>query len=174
MVGGLRVTYGLRTTAEQLCQTDFETGDRSLLYLTPGIFEQKYRNSQCVKMGETKGVIGTSKISHSVWLVFLLLIPHSNVEHLNNSLVHILPSLNTAVVGLNFAKSLHCLYLCAAYLCICVPVNSQFKYLSNIPLQYRASCQTLSIRNCHKLNVFSANSRSRSLTYDKQKTIKSL
>ena len=64
-------------------------------------------------------------------------------------------------------------YLCAAYLCICVPVNSQFKYLSNIPLQYRASCQTLSIRNCHKLNAFSSNSRSRSLTYDKQKKIKS-
>ena len=64
-VGGVRVTYGLRTTAEQLCQTDFETGDRSLLYLTPGIFEQKYRNCQCVKMGETKRVIGTSQISHS-------------------------------------------------------------------------------------------------------------
>ena len=64
--GGVSVTYGLRTTAEQLFQTDFETGDRSLLYLTPGIFEQKYRNCQCVKMGETKRVIGTSQISHSL------------------------------------------------------------------------------------------------------------
>ena len=57
-------------------------------------------------------------------------------------------------------------YLCAAYLCICVPVNSQFKYLSNIPSQYRATCQTLSIRNRHKLSAFFANSRSP--TYDKE------
>ena len=57
-------------------------------------------------------------------------------------------------------------YLCATYLCICVPVNSQFKYLSNIPSQYRATCQTLSIRNRHKLGAFFANSRSP--TYDKE------
>ena len=55
--GGVRicVTYGLRTTAEKLCEEDFERGDSSLLYLTPGIFGQKCRNSQCVKIGKTKG-----------------------------------------------------------------------------------------------------------------------
>ena len=87
---------------------------------------------------------------------------------IKTSVVHIYQSVykGDAIAKLNFAKSLHCLYLHAAYLCICVPVNSQFKYLSNIPSQYRATCQTLSIRNRHKLSAFFANSRSP--TYDKE------
>ena len=102
------MTYGLRTTAEQLCQTDFETGDRSLLYLTPGIFEQKYRNSQCVKISETGG-----------WKVFLLLfvlISNFIVGHLKR-LLHILPYLNT-LCQTQFCKTLHC--ICAQRICVFV------------------------------------------------------
>ena len=61
------------------------------------------------------------------------------------------------------------LYLCAAYLCICLPVNSQFKYLSNIPCsQYRASCQTCPLETAINSMLF-CNSRSRSLTYDNRR-----
>ena len=94
--------------------------------------------------------------------------------NIRNVSLHISRCLNTAVVRLNFAKSLHWQYLCAAYLCICVPVNSQFKYLSNIPLQYRRVVgRPCPLETAINSMFFSANSRSRSLTYDKQKKIKS-
>ena len=64
--------------------------------------------------------------------------------------------------------------ICVQRICVFVcPLIPNLNICPTSPYNIGGSCQTLSIRNCHKLNVFSANSRSRSLTYDKQKKIKS-
>ena len=160
---GGRVTYGLRTTAEQLCQTTLKQETGVCFIWHPEYLNRNIEIPNVSRWVKLRGSLVQAKY-HIPFIRFD--ISFKSAEHLKQLSQY-------CSCRIQFCQVFALAYLCATYLCICVPVNSQFKYLSNIPSQYRASCQTLSIRNCHKLNAFSSNSRSRSLTYDKQKKIKS-